>query len=148
VKSSTLNGLVLAFAGVFFALLGFIALATLGENIGPCWHLLLAVSGCWNPPGVSVPAFYSALGGSALFTVGIWESGIGRERITVEGASLVLSTSSVMLVLGFYVASLPNVSYIAGEIGYLCGLLGGSMLIGSLAKFESAVRILPPPPPV
>jgi hypothetical protein len=143
VKSSTLNGLVLASAGVFFALLGFIVLATLAEDIGSCWQLLLAVSGCWNPPEVSVSAFYAAISGSALFTVGVWESGIGREKTTVEGAALVLFTGSAILALGFYVASLPNVSYIAGEIGYLCGLLGGSMLIGALAKFESAVRILP-----
>src|SRR5919109_4428086 len=128
VKSSTPNGMVLVFVGVFLALVGFVALASLSEGNGPCWEPVFTLSSCRNIPQVSVTAFYLALAGSALSTVGVWESGIGRSRIVMEGAAFVLVIGSVLITLGFYIVSLPNVSFLEGQICYFCGLLGGSML--------------------
>jgi len=136
-KGTSLNAITLVFAGVFFALVGFIVLASLAENIGSCWSGLLAVAGCWNPRQVSVPAFYFAVAGSALVTIGVWESGIGRSKLVAEGAGLVLGTGSAILALGFYVASLPAVSFIAGELGYFFGLGSGGLLIWGLAKLQT-----------
>ena len=135
--NSSLNGIVLAFAGAVAASVGFILLASVSGGEGPCWALPISVSNCVSPIALSHQAYYFAVTGSALITIGVWESGIGRERIVPEGAILVLVTGLVVLGLGFLAISLPNVSFFAAEIGYVFGLLGGAMMIGGVAKLQS-----------
>ncbi len=143
-NSAGLNGIVLAFAGVVVAGLGFLFLVSQGP--GPCPLVVGTGVICYStmPRGFSALAYYLATAGSSLLTVGVWRIGIGRERIVTDGSGFVISIGLTVLALGFFASSiLPFPSATSVEIGYFLGLLGSGLLIGGMVKMRVGEKRVP-----
>jgi len=144
VNSSSLNGIVLVFTGIVIAGLGFlpISLASLSLAGNAC-YLIVGSSTCAESRGIVAIGYYQAIAGSALATIGVWQTGIARGRIVREGSSLVIAIGLIILLLGFLAFStLPSATSVGyffengAAIGYFFGLLGSMLLMWGMVKMR------------
>src|SRR5215471_6384143 len=134
-----LNGVVVAFAGIVTAFLGFTLLSSL--YYGACWFLTFSTGNCTDPRQVLGVAFYLAVAGSGLVSIGVWKAASARFKITFEGSGLVTVTGSTILAAGFLTFAIPPVpSYFSGAIAYFSGLFGLGLVMGGIVKMSLGER--------
>ena len=128
-----------AFVGTIVAGLGFMFL--ISQGIGACPMVAGAGVSCTIPQEFEGLAFYLATAGSAILILGVWRTGIGKERIVSDGTGLVMAIGLTVWALGLFVSSiLPFVSVTSAGIGYVFGLLGGALLMGGMVKMRAGLR--------
>jgi hypothetical protein len=82
--------------------------------------------------------YYFATVGSALLAIGVWQTGIGSEKIVADGAGFVVTIGLIVSALGYFAASVPPApSTISAAIGYFFGLIGGCLLMMGLVKLQA-----------
>ena len=133
-------GIILTFVG---ALVIFLVFLRLVSDQNPGSMVVETALRCDEPSSVPAVAFYAAVAGSALVTIGVWKTGFGERRIVREGSALVFSIGLIVLGLGAFALTiadafasgfLPYTFTSSALIGYLFGLIGAALMIGGLVK--------------